>query len=156
MPRILTGLLCLLIAGWGFSVTGAETEGDLCVPLGDIQLQAPHTVEALRSPVRFPHSLHFSQACGDCHHKWTGDDQLVGCATSGCHDLAQSPATAVKNGTPSSEGIRYYKNAYHGLCIGCHKDLKKKNRQKELSYRLLGDKLDRTGPTGCVACHPKE
>ena len=157
MPRILTGLLCLLIAGYmGFSVVGAETEGELCVPLGIIELQAPPAVEALRTPVRFPHSLHFNQACGDCHHKWNGDDQLVGCTASGCHDLAQSPAVAVKDGTPSTEGIKYYKNAYHGLCIGCHKDFKIKNRQKELSYQLLGDKMARTGPTGCVGCHPKQ
>ena len=157
MPRILTGLLCLLIAGYiGFSVAGAETEGDLCVPLGDIELQAPHAVEALRTSVRFPHSLHFKNTCGDCHHKWTGDDQLTGCTASGCHDLVQSPAAAVKNGTPSSEGIKYYKNAYHRLCIGCHKNLKEKNRQKELSYKILGETLARTGPTGCVGCHPKE
>lgn len=65
----------------------------------------------------------------------------------------------MENGKPVKDPamkIRYFKKAYHDMCIGCHKEIKKKNKALEASKASLGEKLAPTGPTGCNQCHPKE
>ena len=52
--------------------------------------------------------------------------------------------------------ILYYKTAFHQMCIGCHKEMRIINTELEMSYRRLDRELPRTGPTGCIQCHPKE
>ena len=75
---------------------------------------------------------------------------------SGCHDV-QEAATKSKQGTPArAEEIRYYKKAYHELCIGCHKIMKLKNKNIEMSGEKIDGPLPSVGPTSCVECHPKE
>ena len=148
---LVTIILASLI--WG-SLLIADDE--MCVPMGEITLE-PLTAEAKRSEVVFPHTAHFSYACQRCHHKWGGDAPIVGCTTSGCHDLENAPKTddgkLVKDPVMK---MRYFKNAYHDMCIGCHKQIKKQNMKMEASKAALGEELPATGPTGCSECHPKE
>lgn len=134
-------------------LTGAETKEPMCIPMGNILLEAPESVESKRSAVNFPHALHFDYACKKCHHTWSGTETIVGCKTSGCHDLEVSPKPG--NKADAGSEIKYYKSAYHGQCIGCHKSINEKNKKSELSGKVLKAKLMKTGPTGCVACHPK-
>jgi len=54
------------------------------------------------------------------------------------------------------QAIKYYKTAFHQMCIGCHKDMKKKNEELEFSYRKMEKELPKTGPTSCIQCHPKD
>jgi hypothetical protein len=127
----------------------------MCVPMGNITL-APLSETAKRSEVSFPHAVHFSYACQKCHHDWDGSSQIKSCSTSECHDLAQAPKT--KDNKPVKEqlvSIRYYKKAYHDLCISCHKKIKMKNKALEASNASLEAPLPSTGPTGCNQCHPK-
>lgn len=129
---------------------------DMCVPMGDIDLK-PLTEEAKREKVTFPHAVHFNYACQECHHKWNGEDAVTGCATSGCHDLTAAPKT--EDGKPVKDPVlksRYYKKAYHDMCIGCHKAIKIENKKMEAAKTALGEKLEPTGPTACNQCHPKE
>jgi hypothetical protein len=133
--------------------TGAETKEPMCVPMGTILLEAPKSVEPKRPAVNFPHSVHFDYACKKCHHTWSGTETIVGCKTSGCHDLESPPASGKKD-KPAAD-IKYFMSAYHGQCVGCHKTIKQKNRNIELSGNVLKAKIMKTGPTGCVECHSK-
>jgi hypothetical protein len=120
--------------------------------MGTITLEAPDGVEAQRAEVEFPHSTHFDINCKTCHHTWDGEAAVLSCATAGCHDITQVP----KGGFASGEGVRYYKSAFHDACIGCHKEIKLRNKQLEKSMTTLKGVLQRTGPTSCNGCHPKE
>lgn len=138
---------------WG-SLLIADDE--MCVPMGEIVIE-PLAEDAKRSEVTFRHTVHFSYNCRECHHKWSGKEPITGCATSGCHDLDKAPKT--EEGKPSKDPLlqaRYYKNAYHKMCIGCHKEIKMQAKKMEAVKTSLGEKLPATGPTGCNQCHPKE
>lgn len=148
--RFVWGLVAILSLGLtvaGVSATAAEET--LCVPLGTIVIEAPEGVEAQRSPVDFPHGRHFGFACTECHHKWAGTTEDIGCATSGCHDL--TVAAGPDSDTPPH---RYFKNAYHDSCIGCHKARKIQNKKAERANAIKTVQLA-TGPTSCVFCHPR-
>ncbi len=138
---------------WGSQLIAAD---EMCVPMGEMTIE-PLVEEAKRSEVTFRHKVHFGYNCRKCHHKWSGQEPITGCATSGCHDLDISPKA--KDGKPTKDPllkIRYYKSAYHQMCIGCHKEIKLKNKKMEAAKASLGEKLPATGPTGCNQCHPKE
>lgn len=155
--RNLIGMLAaamLIVLCFGWAPAGAEEE--MCVPMGDITLK-PLTTEPKRSAVVFPHARHFDYNCQQCHHQWTEEAPIRGCTTSGCHDFAQMPKN--EEGRPVGEPavqIRYYKNAYHQMCIGCHLQIAK-NNEALLSSRMPGTvNIAPTGPTGCIQCHPKQ
>lgn len=131
-------------------------EEEMCVPMGDITLTTL-SAKAERAAVDFPHAVHFSYSCRECHHKWVSENPIKGCTTSGCHDLAEAPKT--DDGKPSKDTlqqIKYYKNAYHTMCIGCHKQIKKTNKELEATQISSEIKLAPTGPTGCIQCHPRD
>lgn len=153
MKRMTFFVLCGCLAAAlfiGYPQTGQSSEGELCIPLGEITLSAPESVSPKRSSVDFPHAIHFDYNCQRCHHTWENDTEVATCGTSGCHDLTQTPEKGNR-----SLALRYYKRAYHDLCIGCHKSIKAGNLKKEMSKMPLEDELPPTGPTGCVGCHPK-
>ena len=124
----------------------------LCIPVGTVTIPSPEGVEPLRTAVEMPHGQHLSFACVECHHKWTGNNQFLTCGTAGCHDIIQSP---IKTGN-RAEAYRYYKNAFHDKCIGCHKSIKRSNDKITKSLKTVNEDLPPTGPTGCIGCHPKE
>lgn len=133
------------------------TENTLCIPLGAILIEPPDTIEPKKSPVEFPHSNHFGYTCQTCHHTWEGDAQVLNCTTSGCHDLTQFPEKTDKAETgPGSAAVKYFKTAYHQKCIGCHKDIKRQNSDLEKAFSASKTKILKSGPTGCVGCHPRE
>lgn len=143
-----------VVLGLFFGLAWAE-EAQMCVPMGDIVLHSL-SEKAQRAEVTFPHAVHFSYNCQQCHHKWNNEEPITGCSTAGCHDLAEAPKD--ENGKPSKDAlqqVRYFKNAYHAMCIGCHKDIKQQNKVLEKSQIQGGVKLAATGPTGCIQCHPK-
>lgn len=143
-------VLCLV---WGLALA---MEGEMVVPMGEITLE-PLASEAKRSAVSFPHATHFDYSCQSCHHTWTGEAPIVGCGTTDCHDLAELPKN--EDGTPTKDPVlkaRYYKNAYHDMCIGCHKAIKKQNKALEAQTLPGNEKMMAGGPTGCIECHPKE
>ena len=149
--RLVWSLCVTLSLGVAVAAT-ALAEGDderLCVPLGNIVVEAPPGVKAQRSPVDFPHGRHFGFACTECHHKWQGTADNIGCATAGCHDLTAAPGPDT-NLPPQ----RYFKNAFHDSCIGCHKTTKIANKKAEMANTVATVQRP-TGPTGCVICHPR-
>lgn len=165
MHRLRIGLLCLMMVflfGVSLDVSGQENEAsestleDMSVPMGIIVLEPDETLEPKRAPVEFHHSKHFTFDCKKCHHKWEGKTHIPGCRTTDCHDNFTPPKKPTKFLSYTETGIKYYKYAYHQMCVGCHKEMKIKRKAMEMSYTVLKDKLPKTGPTGCVECHPKE
>ncbi len=151
MEKAAVLVICLALVfsmGTAMDAVGSEQGQELCVPLGTLTLKAPDGADVKKADVEFPHSLHFNYACQDCHHMWEGTQENLACATSGCHDMVESPRD-----NPDQE-ILYFKNAYHQLCIGCHKKIKAENRKLEMSGKILKEKLPNSGPTGCTECHP--
>ena len=150
MKKLFIVMLCVVAVGFSLGGANAVQGGDeLCIPLGNITLSPPEDVEAKRAPVEFPHAVHFDYSCKKCHHEWTGDTEDLSCMTSGCHD---SSISLLK--TDKDEAYRYYKTAYHNQCIECHKEIKEANEKLELSKKQIAGNLPKTGPTGCVGCHP--
>ncbi len=148
-------LFCIL--GVTTSVVVLADEHDtLILPTGTIVIEAPGSVEMQRAPVDFPHSTHFNTNCKICHHIWEGEPELLSCTTSDCHDLEKLPKKETSQDVQEDLEILYYKKAYHSLCIGCHKEIKIKNKQMASSITSVQDQLMKAGPTGCVKCHPKE
>jgi len=159
MNKIRIVVVCLMIVGmYGItSVLATQNKADeMCVPMGSILLEPPESIQQKRSPVDFPHFRHLGYACQECHHKWTGNAQILNCTTSDCHDLRKSPKKTIKSRSEPNLAIRYYKTAFHNQCKGCHKEIKRKNKEMEKSYTVLKPKLLKAGPTGCVQCHPKQ
>ena len=154
MRRVQTWMISLAAVmlvsiGW---VIEDEAEDTLCIPMGAITLAAPDSVDAQRAEVEFPHSVHFDFNCKECHHTWDNETAILSCTTAGCHDITQIPESGFKPG----EAVRYYKSAFHNACIGCHKEIKVRNKKLEKSMASLKGEMQRTGPTGCTGCHPKE
>ena len=140
----------------GLLTAPAYADETLCIPLGELTLEPPEGVEQIRESVAFPHAIHFGYACRDCHHTWDGGTKVLSCSATECHDqlgTSRDPETGEKD---PDMAIRYYKKAYHERCIGCHKEIKQQNEELEMSGEVLEAALPRTGPTGCVSCHPKE
>lgn len=133
-----------------------SAEETLCIPLGELTIDPPAGVDQKRASVEFPHSIHFGYACQECHHTWSGEADVVSCSTSGCHDQLGTPENEETGETDADKAVQYYKKAYHQRCIGCHKEIKERNKALELSQQTLDQDLEKTGPTGCVKCHPKE
>lgn len=156
--RILLLTLILALAFGAASSMASESmeTSTMCIPMGKITLKPPESVDAKRAPVEFNHPLHFEINCNRCHHMWDKDSEIVSCGTSGCHELTESPLKAGGSEFEGEPAVLYYKNAYHTLCIGCHKEIKADNKKLELSKGTLPDQLPATGPTGCIQCHPKE
>ena len=145
----------LVLGGMGL-VLADEDEDTMCIPMGEIVIEAPENYESKRAPVEFPHSIHFKYTCHTCHHTWDSESPIVACMTSGCHDLT-SPSKNVDTGeSDETSAARYFKAAYHGTCIGCHKNIKQQNSEIEKSYATIKTPLQNSGPTGCTECHPRE
>lgn len=134
----------------------AEEEVELCVPMGVLQLDPPEGVDQKRATVDFPHSIHFDYACQECHHTWAGEPEIKKCATSECHAQLSTPQLSEAGHPYAEASIEYYKKAYHQLCIGCHKEIKEKNMELEMSREPLDQPIVIGGPTGCVKCHPRD
>ena len=160
MQKIGVLFLCLsmvLVFGSITLVGGEETDAEMIVPMGAIEIGAPEEVEPTRSPVEFPHSQHFTSVyCKTCHHDWKGTEIIKSCIAADCHDVAVSPTKSEKSASNPVLAIRYYKTAYHKMCIGCHKEIKIQNKKLEMSYKELKEKLTIPGPTSCIECHPKD
>ena len=150
-----TCLAVLIIAGISLDVSGEGPEGEMCVPMGIIELKPPEGAEQTKSTVEFPHSRHFATDCKVCHHTWEGTANIQGCMVSGCHDQTSAPQKSGHYLSYSDVSIKYYKYAYHKACIGCHKEIKAKNLEMAKSYQVIDEQLPSVGPSGCIECHPK-
>lgn len=132
-----------------------QAKAPICIPIGNIGLKAPDSVTPDRPSVTFPHSTHFDYSCKRCHHTWNGQDPIQGCMTSGCHDMDSAPRPADNKTKVADNSMKYFKNAFHSQCIGCHKAIKMKNTEIEKSFSAVKAKQMKTGPTGCTVCHAK-
>lgn len=140
----------------GVSIGISEELDELCVPMKTMELKPLGGVEQLRASVRFSHPTHYKISCQRCHHKWDGKTEIQTCTTSGCHDQAKTLKGEGGKGATAKMEVKYFKKAYHSLCIGCHRDIREKNKELEFSKVALKTALAKTGPTGCIQCHPKQ
>jgi hypothetical protein len=146
--------LFLIALPWfvfAFVLTGValaeDTKATFELPVGTMTLQAPQDTEykATLSPVTFPHSLHFSYSCQECHHTWDGNGPIKSCGTSGCHENFWVPKPDQADG--SENNIKSMVGAFHQVCRDCHR--KEADQQK-----AAGSKNIYTGPVACTGCHP--
>ena len=160
MYKIGIGMLCLILfVGFGMTmVSGQDSNLEMRVPMGSIPIKSIAVEgKSNKDKVEFPHSVHFKVAsCTRCHHKWEGNGNIQGCMTSNCHDSGKVIKKSSKYLSYDKDSIKYFKYAYHKQCIGCHKDIKKKNKEIEASQKTIENQLQNAGPTGCVGCHPAQ
>ncbi|PIE62605.1 MAG: class III cytochrome C family protein [Desulfobacter postgatei] len=146
-------LFLISVALLAFSLTGAALAGDtkveaaLELPTGTITLEAPQGAgyKATLSPVIFPHSLHFSYSCQECHHTWDGNGTLKSCGTSGCHENFWALKPSQKDA--SKKNVKSLVGAFHQVCRDCH-------RKEAAQQKAAGSKSITTGPVACTGCHP--
>lgn len=147
MKRIFIAVACLALVITAFDSFAQDSPETLVFPTGTMTLSAPEDAERAPrlSPVLFPHSLHFSYSCKDCHHDWDGVEPVKGCATSGCHENLWAP----KPGTVALDGrrVKSLAGAYHQVCRDCH-------REEVVQQKAAGIKDPATGPIACEGCHP--
>lgn len=157
IKKVSTAILVLVVA---LLAGPAHVSGDrldaITVPVGTLVLNPPSGIIAVRSPVAFPHSLHFTYACNQCHHKWDGLTPVKTCMAAGCHDAIDPPKKSEKALEYDLEAMPYFKYAYHKRCIGCHKDIRVVNQAREQNIMGTGGKISDLGPVGCVGCHERE
>ena len=99
------------------------------------------------------HNVDYAIPCTDCHHVykdgknvWKEGDAVQKCDAEGCHCKAKAPKAKegekkLSRKEKASQGFHY--SAIHENCVGCHKDVKKKDKTKAV-------------PTKCAECHPKK
>ena len=129
---ILIGLLLTCTVGWTVSIAQED----------EYQLAYPDASGKLRRPqVSFSHAIHADKlaevGCGVCHHSPDSETgQLVyiegeELSCSECHE------------TRKQNHIAALREAFHGSCTACHRDLIKAEKRP-------------SGPTTCGGCHKKE
>ncbi|RJQ55457.1 MAG: hypothetical protein C4530_16000 [Desulfobacteraceae bacterium] len=154
--RVACILTIILVLGLSWTVSSTEAAEDVCIPMGSFQVIPPKAATAKRASVDFPHSRHFDFSCRSCHHTWDYENPIQNCTTASCHDLVEAPKSSDKDFKKLS--IRYFKNAFHQNCIGCHKEIRQANLEAEKKLRLTDKetKMSKTGPISCAGCHPSE
>ncbi|PTN36333.1 DUF305 domain-containing protein [Desulfonatronum sp. SC1] len=101
-----------------------------------LMIHKPEGIEAKQKYVLFLHPKHEAFECVRCHHTSEGADINQGCKDAGCHDMF------VIETPEQRREIRYFEKAYHDLCIGCHRELRRQEKT--------------TGPVDCKGCHIQE
>lgn len=148
MKRFFIAVSCFAILMMSYGAFAQGSSDSLVLPTGTMTLTAPLDTERspTLSPVIFPHSVHFSYSCKDCHHDWDGENPVKSCATAGCHEKLWAPMP----GTTPLDGkrIKSLTGAYHQVCRSCH-------RREVTEQKSAGIKNVSTGPIACEGCHPK-
>ena len=114
-----------------------------------MDIQAKLWSEHTKGPVNFEHKKHakeYNIKCEDCHHvykdgknTWKEGDKVQKCME--CHN--EATIKGEKKLSKDKQALNL-KLAFHSNCQGCHRDLKKKDKQK---YGKI--------PTTCIKCHTK-
>ena len=146
--RLLTVLVVLAFMS-GAALSGLGGAADKQEVPDTIELQAKLWSEHTKGPVKFEHKKHqdeYKIACADCHHDykdgkntWKEGDKVQKCME--CHN---EPTIKGEKKLPKDKQKLNLKLAFHDNCQGCHKELKKKDKDK---YGEI--------PTTCIKCHTK-
>ena len=132
----LATLICALVLAFTARPAHAQT-----APPEEITIDG---CAAEQSPVTLPHKAHYEKVeCKTCHHSQedlsleavAGGMEAQGCAS--CHLKPE------EEGTPTCSEKSLKSNAFHVLCVGCHKE-------------KLAEDESLSAPTKCTQCHPKE
>ncbi len=147
MKRTFIAASCLVVFLITTDTLAQDPPQPLELPTGTMTLMVPEGSQwqAKRSPVNFPHSLHFGFSCKDCHHTWDGASPVKSCGTSGCHENFWAPLPGAASKTKSN--IKSLTGAFHKACRDCHRN--ELNVQKAEGIKEIV-----TGPIDCDGCHP--
>ncbi len=114
-----------------------------------MEIQAKLWKTHTKGPVKFEHKKHAEEykiKCENCHHVyengknvWKEGDKVQKCME--CHN---EPTIKGEKKLPEDKQKLNLKLAFHNNCQGCHRDLKKKDKEK---YSKI--------PTTCIKCHTK-
>lgn len=148
MKRFFIAVSCFVVLFMTSALFAQEGAEILELPTGTMTLTAPEGSERepTLSPVLFPHSLHFSYSCKDCHHEWDGVNPVKSCATAGCHENLWAPMPGTM--PLDARRVKSLTGAYHQVCRDCH-------RVEAAEQKAAGMKRIATGPVACDGCHPQ-
>lgn len=122
--RAVIAILCLAVCLFisSYADEGEESFSSAEVP----ETTTLGRLAKIYKPVEFPHEMHtyVTEDCASCHHH-SSEGETPSC--NECHN----PSSA------KDLGIAGLKEAYHGNCMGCHREME-------------------MGPTGCTECHAKQ
>ncbi len=101
-----------------------------------------------KSPVEFTHKKHaedYKIACAECHHVYKDGKNVwkEGDPVQKCEECHNDPTTKGLKKLPPEQQKKNLELAFHNNCVGCHKKLKKENKETK-------------APTTCKQCHPKK
>jgi len=93
------------------------------------------------------HSDEYKVKCDECHHVYEDDKNVwkEGDKVQKCMECHNEPTIKGEKKLPKATQKLNLKLAFHNNCQGCHKKLKKADREK---YKKI--------PTTCVKCHGKK
>lgn len=120
--------LALGFSTLAYSCISSQAVANLTPPTERMPTRLAPVLAETYGPASFDHPLHqrlVDQGCARCHH--TSDNNYDFPSCSECHTATFDPQNLEK--PPLAQ-------AYHLLCIGCHRD-------------------SRVGPTDCTGCHTK-
>jgi hypothetical protein len=158
MGRNIRTTICMAVTVGLFFAAGAQA-GKSVPDVISMDNQAYETHK--KGIVQFSHKKHIEQyrlGCGECHHddackpldSLKEGDEVQNCIV--CHKIpGQVPkkmkkvwkAEKLTKAAIRKKKLAYHAEAMHYNCIGCHKDVTKKNKTK-------------SAPTTCSKCHPKK
>jgi predicted CXXCH cytochrome family protein len=123
--KTIIGTLLVLCVGLGIaSYAGGEKKTNVSSSENVPEIFTLGRLAKIYEPVAFSHEAHtlMAEDCATCHHH-SEAGQTPSC--NKCHDASSAS---------KESGIPGLKDAYHRLCMGCHREME-------------------MGPTGCAECH---
>ena len=147
MARRLLTVFAVVAFLSGVALLGFGTAADVpdVVTIQD-SLWTQHTKSAVTLSHK-KHSAEYGIKCADCHHVYEGGKNVwkEGDPVKKCHDCHNEPTIKGEKKLPNDKQKLNLKIAFHDNCQSCHKEMKKKDKEK---YAKI--------PTTCIQCHPKQ
>ena len=119
----------------------------------EVDILAKLWTKHTKGPVKLEHKKHneeYKIKCTECHHVYDDEKDKKkntwkeGEEVKKCMDCHNEPTIKGEKKLPEDKKKLNLKLAMHTNCQGCHKKLKKKDKEK---YKKI--------PTTCIKCHTK-
>ena len=115
----------------------------------EVDILAKLWTKHTKGPVNLKHKQHneeYKIECNECHHVYKDGKNTFkeGDHVQKCMECHNEPTIKGEKKLPKDKQALNLKLAYHNNCQGCHKKLKKQDKEK---YGKI--------PTTCIKCHTK-
>lgn len=123
----------------------AAADGDF-PPVFEYQFPDVDPIKIYAGAVTFAHKKHATQYkidCARCHHNVEPGETYIDASCRDCHENEGFPRFEEAAQLDDDEKIEYHLIALHTLCVDCHIETKRQNRQTR-------------PPVSCTRCHLAE